>query len=164
MTHIRRARPEDAPAIVEFQIRMARETEAVELDPATVAGGVRAVFDDSDRGEYWVAESDGELVASTLVLTEWSDWRNGYVWWLHSLYVVPAARRRGIFRSMFLHLKEQVLRSPHTKGLRLYVEKENRVAQAAYEAMGMSRERYHLYEWLKPGPADPGAEDEPSGG
>ncbi|MFW6158819.1 MAG: N-acetyltransferase family protein [Planctomycetota bacterium] len=149
MIDIRRARPEDASTIVAFQLRMARETEGMELEPATVEPGVQAVFDDPSKGAYWVAELDGEVVASTLVLPEWSDWRNGTVLWIHSLYVVPPARRRGVFRALFLHLKRRVQRSESLKGLRLYVDRRNRAAQAAYEAMGLSRERYHLYEWLE---------------
>ncbi|MFO7900872.1 MAG: GNAT family N-acetyltransferase [Planctomycetota bacterium] len=161
MIEIRRARPRDASTIVGFQVRMARETEGMELDPATVERGVQAVFDDPSKGAYWLAELDGEVVASTLVLPEWSDWRNGIVLWIHSLYVVPPARRRGVFRALFLHLKRRVQRSDGLKGLRLYVDRRNRVAQAAYEAMGLSRERYQLYEWLeaedRPRPEPPAA-------
>jgi GNAT superfamily N-acetyltransferase len=149
MFNIREGRPVDASTIVDFQIRMARETEDLGLDPATVRRGVAAVLDDPRRGRYWVVEEGGELLASTLITTEWSDWRNGDVWWIQSLYVVPEARRRGIFRAIYAHLKQQVEESPDLKGLRLYVEKDNDRARRAYEAMGMSADHYVLYEWLK---------------
>ena len=150
MIEIHRARPDDADTIADFQIRMARETEGVELDPPTVALGVRAVFDDPTKGEYWIASDAGRAVASTLVLSEWSDWRNGTVLWIHSLYVEPDARRRGVFRALFEHLRRRVEQSADLKGLRLYVDKRNAAARRAYESMGMSSEHYDLFEWLKP--------------
>jgi GNAT superfamily N-acetyltransferase len=150
MLHVRPARPSDADTIIGFQVRMAHETEGLTLDPDTAGRGVRAVFEDPAKGEYLLAEEDGEPVGCTLVIREWSDWRNGHVLWIHSLYVVPAARRRGVFRALYEHLRGRVQRSPDLHGLRLFVEKGNRQAQRAYEAMGMSRDHYDLYEWLRP--------------
>jgi GNAT superfamily N-acetyltransferase len=149
MAHIRLGCRADAPVLADFQRRLARETEGLELDPATLRQGVDAVFDDISRGRYWVVEQGGELLACALVLTEWSDWRNGEVWWIHSLYVVPEARRQGHFKALYAHLLRQVEASPQLKGLRLYVAKGNQAARRAYEAMGMSDEHYILYEWMK---------------
>ncbi|MBM4033247.1 MAG: GNAT family N-acetyltransferase [Planctomycetes bacterium] len=145
---VRRARAEDAATIAEFQMRLARESEGLELDAATVARGVEAVFADPHKGCYWVAEEGGRLVGCLLTMPEWSDWRAATVIWLHSVYVVPEARRRGVFRCLYLALKELVESSADFAGLRLCVDKRNRTAQAVYEALGMSREHYHLYEWL----------------
>ena len=36
-------------------------------------------------------------------------------------------------------------------GFRLYVERENSAAQAAYAALGMKETRYFVFEELKPG-------------
>ena len=146
---IRHARPDDAATIAAFQVRMARESEGLELDPATVRQGVQAVFGDPAKGRYWVAEDEGRVIACLLTIPEWSDWRNATVLWIHSLYVVPEARRRGVFRALFLTLKRQVEASPELAGLRLYVEKGNALARQAYEALGMTAEHYDLYEWLK---------------
>jgi len=79
----------DAAGIAAFQRAMARETEEVELDAAVVDRGVRAVFDDPARGRYFVAEAEGRVIASLLITYEWSDWRNGNVWWIQSVYVRP---------------------------------------------------------------------------
>ncbi len=149
MIKVRKGRPSDVNTIVGFQLRMALETEEIHLDKATVRRGVRAVFRDPSKGCYWVAEEDGHPVGVTLVLPEWSDWRNGAVLWIHSVYVVPEARRRGVFRRLYLHLKRRVERSTRLKGLRLFVEKSNRRAQKVYRAIGMTRDHYDLYEWLK---------------
>jgi len=149
MIQVRRARRSDADDITEFQRRMAFETEGVRLDPPTVRRGVRAVFDDPAKGCYYVAEENGRLLGCTLVIREWSDWRNGSVLWIHSLYVVPEARRGGVFTRLYRYLRRRVERTSRLKGLRLFVDKGNRRAQAAYRAMGMTRDHYHLYEWLK---------------
>ena len=146
---IREARPEDAPAIVEFQLLMARETEDLELDRSTVNRGVAAVFADPGKGAYWVAEREGRIVGSLLTTFEWSDWRDGTVLWIQSVYVLPEERGRGIYRALYERVKARVLESPDLKGIRLYVDRRNTAAQRVYERLGMSREHYETFEWLK---------------
>ena len=148
---IRPGRREDAADIVDFQVRMAEETEGFALDRPTVEQGVQAVFDDPGKGMYWMAEANGETVGCLLTVPEWSDWRNGTVLWIHSVYVVPAARRRGVFRLMYQALKGEVESSPDVQGLRLYVAMENVGAQETYRVMGMDDSRYRLFEWMKAG-------------
>lgn len=146
---IRPALPEDAGAIVDFQLLMARETEGLELDLPTVIRGVRAVFDDPSKGEYWVAEAGGRVVSSLMTTYEWSDWRDGTVLWVQSVYVLPELRGSGIYRRMYEHLKERVQASPGLMGIRLYVDRRNTAAQRVYERVGMSREHYEMFEWMK---------------
>ena len=148
---IRKGRPEDETTLAEFQVLLAEESEHIALDPMVVQKGVRAVFDDPARGSYWVAESDGAIVGCLLTVPEWSDWRNGTVLWIHSVYVRPSARRLGVFRAMYNRLKREVTSSDNLRGLRLYVEKENERAQKVYEAMGMAATRYDLFEWMREG-------------
>jgi ribosomal protein S18 acetylase RimI-like enzyme len=147
---IRPARPEDAPAIVDFQIRMARETEDLELDPATVTAGVEAVFADPHKAAYYVAERGGQIIGGLMTTFEWSDWRNGIILWIQSVYVIAEERGRGIYRALYDYLKGRVESDPGLKGIRLYVDKRNAAAQAVYERLGMSREHYDTFEWLKP--------------
>jgi len=139
----------DIPTIAEFQIKMAFETESLALDPETVEKGVSAVFDDPSKGKYWLAESHGKIAGCLLTVPEWSDWRNGTVLWIHSVYVLPEFRKMGVFRSLYAHLKTMVEDSKDLRGLRLYVDKSNHSAQKVYESLGMSGEHYYLYEWLK---------------
>jgi RimJ/RimL family protein N-acetyltransferase len=146
---IRSARPEDAATIIEFQIRMAIETEGIELDRPTVIRGVQAVFEDPAKGQYWVAEADGRVVGSLLTTYEWSDWRNGTVLWIQSVYVPLELRRSGVYRRLYECLRERVLASPDLRGIRLYVDRRNTAAQRVYERLGMSREHYEMFEWLK---------------
>lgn len=128
---------------------MARETEGMDLDLPTVTRGVQAVFDDPSKGQYWVAESDGRVAGSLLTTWEWSDWRNGTVLWIQSVYVLPELRGSGIYRRMYEHLRERVLDSPGLMGIRLYVDRRNTAAQRVYERLGMSSEHYEMFEWLK---------------
>lgn len=141
----------DVPTIVDFQLRMARETEDLDLDLETVRAGVAAVFEDPAHGTYWVAEQGAEVIGCLLTVPEWSDWRNGEVLWIHSVFVAASARGRGVYAHMYRHLQEHVRSAPGLCGLRLYVDKQNHGAQRAYEALGMTREHYHLYEWLPDG-------------
>ena len=139
----------DVDAIADFQIKMALETENLKLDPSTVRLGVSAVMDDPGKGKYWLSESEGKVVGCLLTIPEWSDWRNGTVLWIHSVYVKPSFRKKGVFKGLYLHLKKMVETSPDLRGLRLYVDKSNRSAQVVYESLGMSSEHYALYEWMK---------------
>ena len=149
MTIIRKANPSDIEFIVHSQIQLARETEHIELDPAIVRQGVSAVFTDAVMGDYYVALVDGKLVACMLALLEWSDWRNGNLIWIHSVYVISNYRRHGVFTEMYDHLKQIVLTSPGYRGLRLYVNKTNTHAQKVYEKLKMNKEHYELFEWLR---------------
>jgi ribosomal protein S18 acetylase RimI-like enzyme len=145
---IRQAGAADVETIASFQCRLADESENITLDIETVRKGVRAVVNDPNKGLYWLAEVEGRCVACTMILYEWSDWRNGIVWWIHSLYVLPEFRRRGVLKALYGHLRSLVEADESLRGLRLYVEKDNRTAMAAYEALGMYGQHYKLYEWM----------------
>jgi len=149
MITIRKAEKTDADVIIDFQMKMARETEELELNKNTVTRGVNAVFfANQSRGQYYVADDDGKVVASLLITSEWSDWRNCNVWWFQSVYVLPEYRRRGIFRKMYNHIKF-LAEAEDAGGLRLYVETKNIRARKTYEALGMSSEHYAFYEWMR---------------
>lgn len=145
----REGRPSDASAIVEFQIAMARETEEVELDRETCTRGVQAVFRDPAHGRYFVAESDGRVVASLMLTYEWSDWRDGRVWWIQSVYVMPEYRGRRVYASLYEHVKQLASSDPSVRGIRLYVDRRNRRAQEVYTRLGMNGEHYQVFEWMK---------------
>ncbi|OQX95172.1 hypothetical protein B6I21_06780 [candidate division KSB1 bacterium 4572_119] len=132
--------------IAECQVAMAKETENFELNYETVVNGVRFMFDNPDRGFYVIArQSSLEPAGILLVLKEWSDWRNGDVWWLHSVYVIPKYRRQNIFSRMFQFV-EKIAQEKNVKGIRLYVDKTNLKAQQVYEKLQMTKEHYEMYE------------------
>ena len=143
--HIRSATADDASIIAEFNIRMAMETENLALDPSTISPGVRAVFADPSRGQYFVAESDGNVVGCLMITHEWSDWRNGDIWWIQSVYVHEDFRRKGLFSALYQHV-QKVAHAAGAVGLRLYMEEENAAAQATYQRMGMRLTHYRVLE------------------
>jgi len=143
---IRQAVPNDADTLVGFNLRLAWETEEKRLDPAVLAAGVRSVLQNSALGFYLVAEIDGTVAGSLMVTTEWSDWRNGVFWWIQSVYVVPERRRRGVFRALYEAVRERAKGASQVCGLRLYVERDNVAAQAAYTRLCMRETRYRLFE------------------
>ncbi|MCI0498686.1 MAG: GNAT family N-acetyltransferase [Planctomycetales bacterium] len=143
---IRPGQQQDIPCLVDFNLRMARETEQLELDPEVLAAGVRAVFENPHLGFYLVAESDGQVAGSLLVTPEWSDWRNGAFWWIQSVYVRPEYRRRGALRRLYQAVKEMAAQRSDVCGLRLYVEKDNASAQTCYQRLGMRPSHYRFFE------------------
>ncbi len=146
---IRTAISDDLDQIVDFQLKMALETEEIELHLPTVLKGVAAVLEDSTKGRYYVAEISGKIVGSLLTTFEWSDWRNGTVLWIQSVYVIPEFRRQGVYRSMYTHIKKQVMESEDLKGIRLYADKSNNIAHETYLKLGMNADHYKTFEWLK---------------
>ena len=145
----RKAKIQEADRICRFQLAMALETEGLHLDGSTCLKGVNAVFEDPRKGFYFVAEIDEQTVASLLIIPEWSDWRNGQVWWIHSVYVEPQHRNKGIFAGLYRYIQDQVRATENLRGLRLYVDRRNAGAQEVYRKLGMTNEHYELYEWMK---------------
>lgn len=147
---IRLATPADAAVLVEFNAAMALETEGKELLPGVIGAGVRGLLDNPVAGFYVLAETE-RVIAALMITKEWSDWRNGSFWWIQSVYVRPEARRQGVYRRLYRHVQEMAAKDPQVCGFRLYVERENRAAQATYAALGMKETRYLVFEELKPG-------------
>jgi predicted GNAT family acetyltransferase len=138
----------DIDTIVDFQQKMAIESEGLELEYERLKKGVSAVYEDANKGVYYVAEIDNKIVASLLTTYEWSDWRNGMVLWIQSVYVVPDYRGKGVYKAMYHFLQDKVMKDPGLLGLRLYVEKDNVNAQRVYEKTGMDGEHYRMFEWF----------------
>ena len=135
----------DLAFLVECNAAMALETEHKTLDREVLTRGTRAVFDDPSRGFYLVAERDGEKVGCLLITFEWSDWRNGDWWWFQSVYVVPHARRGGVFRALHAEVERRARAAPRVIGLRLYVERDNAHAKRTYASLGMEEEPYEVF-------------------
>ena len=144
--NIRTATPGDAEVIAGFNRIMAQETERLALDPERLAAGVRAVLADPTKGIYYVAESGGFVVGQVMITYEWSDWRNGNIWWLQSVYVRPEFRGQGIFRALFKHVVVLAKQDRGVPALRLYMHSENGRARQCYENLGMSQTHYQVFE------------------
>lgn len=143
---IRDARPSDAELITRFNASLAEETEGRQPDQIVLRRGVERALARPEMCRYWVAEDGHEAIGQTMVTYEWSDWRDGVVWWLQSVYVVPHCRGRGVFRALFEHIRALARTDADVIGLRLYVETENERAQEVYQKLGMKRTGYLVLE------------------
>jgi GNAT superfamily N-acetyltransferase len=136
----------DAAAIAGFNMAMAWETEGIALDPDRVRAGVAAALADPSKALYFIAEEQGRPAGQLMITYEWSDWRNGVFWWIQSVYVEPDRRRRGVYRALHADVLRRARESAEVCGVRLYVERRNTRAQAAYESLGMRRAHYDIFE------------------
>ena len=143
---VRPGQPRDADTLVRFNRDMAWETERRALEPERLAPGVAAALQDPAKALYWVADAHGEVIGQLMVTLEWSDWRNGWFWWLQSVYVKPEWRGRGVFRSLAHAVESEARARADVCGLRLYMEPHNDPARAAYSRLGWSRAGYEVLE------------------
>ncbi len=144
--NVRVATADDADALIEFNQAMAYETEGKRLEPDVLSRGVRAVFSDAQKGFYVVTEEGGRIIGALMVTYEWSDWRNGWFWWIQSVYIRPEFRGRKIYRGMYRFVKDRAGEAGNVCGFRLYVEAENSHARRVYENVGMEPSHYCMYE------------------
>ena len=149
MIKIRPAHRDDATKILDYQLNLAQETENISLDKLVVSKGIKAVFDDPGKGAYHVAIINEQVIGCFLITFEWSEWRNGTIWWLQSVYVDLRHRRQGVFRKMYDHIVQTIQEDTSILGLRLYVDKSNLRAQRVYGTLGMNGDHYTVYERIK---------------
>ena len=144
---IRRGTPADLATIVDFNRRLAEESEGKTLDLAVLRAGVVAALADPERkGPYFLAVEGDAVVGQMQITYEWSDWRNGWAWWIQSVYVRPDSRRRGIFRALYEHVSQLAKADPEVVALRLYVDRDNQVAQQTYLQLGMEWMNYLMLQ------------------
>ena len=146
---IRAATLSDVEPLIEFNAALAQETEGKQLDRDILRAGLEAILGDPALGFYTVAECDHQVVGSVMITKEWSDWRNGVFWWIQSVYVPHNYRRQGVYRSLFQYL-QALAEEQNICGFRLYVERDNLVAQSAYQTLGMIETVYKMYEKSAP--------------
>ena len=140
-----RGEVDDIESIVQFQAKMAMESEGTTLDLEKVTKGVTAAMNDESKGIYWVAKVNGKAIGSLMVTRDWSDWNNEWYWWIQSVYVLPDYRKHGVYKAMYSTLKE-VAKENKVSQIRLYVDKTNHPAQQVYQRLGMHESHYLMYE------------------
>jgi len=146
---VRKAGLEDAETIANSNMKMAEETEGRKIDKDVALEDVEAVIKDPHKGFYLVAEKRSipvRIVGQLLITFEWSDWRNKYFWWIQSVYVDKKYRNKKIFSRLYGRVVEMAKYRKDVSGLKLYVEKHNEAAKKAYEALGLKRTFYEMYE------------------
>ena len=142
---IREAEKFDIPVIIDFNQALAKETEDIQLDSETLASGISNALN-REECHYFLAELNGKAAGQIMITYEWSDWRNGIMWWIQSVFVSPEYRGKGVFRALFCHVEKLAKKNPDVKTLRLYVMKNNLPGKNTYEALGMMDTDYVVYE------------------
>lgn len=143
------ATEKDQEILAQFQEKMALETEALKLNSVELRQGIKAIFDDPAKGFYLIAKDDEKPLGCLLLTPEWSEWRNKTVYWIQSVYIIPEARQKGVFKKMYEEVKARVSENENLAGIRLYVDKSNIKAQEVYRKIGMSDHHYSYFEWMK---------------
>jgi len=146
---IREATSRDVPTLIDFQLKLALETENITLEISELSLGVQRMFKDSTKGHYYVAEETGEVIGCLMTTAEWSEWHNGTVLWIQSVYIPKEHRGKGVYKTMYEFIKTMVVNDPEMAGIRLYVDKANHAAQQVYKKLGMNGEHYATFEWMR---------------
>lgn len=149
MIKIQRATDQHLDKLIEFQQGLASETENLSLSEETLRKGLITLLADTSKGQYYVVLDSGVPIGCHLITYEWSEWKNGMVWWMQSVYVSADYRNRGIFKMMFDNIMNLINQDPQLLGLRLYVDKSNARAMKVYESLGMDGSHYTVYEKMK---------------
>lgn len=145
MINCRKAQYEDLLALVEGNEFIASETEDMVLKHEILVSGVASVLNDQNKGIYWVAEIDNKVSGQILITYEWSDWRNGFIWWIQSVFVWPQFRRQGVFKALLKTVETEALLQSVVE-LRLYADINNRRAHTTYNKQGFSTGHYQVFE------------------
>ena len=143
--NIREANNGDLAILVQNNQALAEETEALLLDKDVLKEGIEQALK-REECHYFVAVIGEKVVGQTMITYEWSDWRNGIIWWIQSVYVLPAQRKQGIFRVLFKHIENLAKVNPQVKALRLYVMHNNNAGQDTYQSLGMNDSGYIVFE------------------
>jgi len=142
---VREAEQSDVSTLIECNLSLADETESISLDKNILRLGIEKALELNDC-RYLVAELDNKIVGQTMLTSEWSDWRNGVIWWMQSVYVNPDYRKRGVFQSILKYIENLAEKTPEVKALRLYVMDDNQIARRAYQNLGIKNSSYLVYE------------------
>ena len=143
--NIREANKGDLAILVQNNQALAEETEALLLNKDVLREGIKQALK-RDECHYFVAVIGEQVIGQTMITYEWSDWRNGIIWWIQSVYVLPAHRKQGIFRVLFKYIENLAKINPQVKALRLYVMHNNNAGQDTYQSLGMNDSGYIVFE------------------
>lgn len=142
---IREALKKDIAILVQNNQALALETEDLRLNEEVLKAGIEQALKRQEC-HYFVGEISGKVVGQTMITYEWSDWRNGIIWWIQSVYVLPQYRKQGVFKSLFWHLENLMRNHDQVKALRLYVMQNNNTGQRTYQSLGMNDSGYIVFE------------------
>jgi len=142
---VRRAKIEDVTFFAEFAAKLALETEGKVCDTAQMARVTSLEFQYPERTSFWIASYQGEDVGSMFLTTEYNIVKNRYYLWFQTVYIHSEFRGKKIFNEMF-KCAESYAKSLGYNGLKLFVERENKVARAVYQKKGLKFPRCEILE------------------
>ena len=141
---IRKAGINDIDSLVEFSLAEAKEAEGLNKASDTLRAGITAALKDSSKAAYWVIVDENDRpFGNVSALKEWSDWNDGYYWWIQSMFISPRYRGKGYLKLLINAVKSEMHRENGLE-LRLYVHKNNKVAIRAYEKVGFVISNYDV--------------------
>ncbi len=133
-------------ALTDYNCRLALETEGKSLCADTVRNGVLRGLSVGGEVQYFVAVAEETVIGQVMLTREWSDWRDGWMAWLQSVYVAEEFRGKGVFRGLLNYVKDQLRLQSDVLCLRLYVEQDNEAAVAAYRRLEFEDPGYRVME------------------
>ena len=103
---LRRAEEKDLDVLVDFNNRLALETENRPLNLAVLRSSMKHILEDERKGVYWLACDGEKVVGQFMYVFEWSTWRDKNFMWLTDLYVLPEYRKQGVFKLLCQHMMD----------------------------------------------------------
>ena len=146
---LRRAEEKDLDILVDFNNRIALESEGHPLDLAVLRSSMKHILEDERKGVYWLACDGDKVVGQMMYVFEWSTWQDKNYMWLTDLYVLPEYRKQGVFKLLNQHLMDFYKKSPDIIGVRFYVAKTNTAVVPLYRRIGWKESNYNLWEVSK---------------
>jgi ribosomal protein S18 acetylase RimI-like enzyme len=143
---VRIATRDDAKEIAEFNVLFAKETVDKNVPLTLTTEGVHQVFAKFHNGFYLIAQKDHKIVGLTMITREWSDWNNGAFYCIQSIFVSDREHEKEIHDALLEKAKLLAKEHYDVCGIRLYVHKDDKATQKAYEDLGLQKTKYRVFE------------------
>lgn len=143
MTEVRRARPDEAPVLLQLILGLAEYEKLDPPDEAAQQRLVRDIFGETPRLEAWLAFVDGAAAGYALVLETYSSFLALPTLYLEDIFVKPEFRGCGAGKALFLRMVEEAERRGCGR-MEWVVLDWNQPALDFYERFGAQR----LNEWI----------------
>ncbi len=146
---VRLAVLQDAETIAKNNMKLAEGFSQIEDVPLHISfraikKGVVSAIEDKNKGFYIVAEDRGNVVGQVFVTSEWSDWRNQEIWWLHRIFIQTDMRRKGVLRLLLRDIEKKAQEN-NIYALRLYLHQKNKDAIKAYQKLRLIESPFKIF-------------------